>query len=460
MKNTMKNTIKKASMMLVLAFAFVAFANTSSLAATLVVDPDLTQCAAADFGPFATIQGALSAAQPGDTVFVCPNMATFAPNTPEAYQGPIVVAIQNLTIIGVASANDGDSRVLIASSVDTPSTGGATSESRGIVTLDATGITFGNFTVDGGFTGAGGGGANGGAGAFNGVVVTDDASGSTVFNTTVRNIVNASAAGSRNNGNGILVEGGSTAAGAGVNVLNNVVSNFRANGIFVGDILSGGTSGTARGIVRGNYVNGNSATGFTPPAGSVPQRGVVFSNNAGGATFAGAATGGGTTGDIFNNRVASLGRAIGCSNAFTCSSAIALEAISGGVTVRFNVSMRNEIGIIGTNTSNLTMNNNQLYGILTDTSPTQFSLGIVLQGSDNANGSNFNTIQFNLIVLNSTAVLVGLGTDTTTGNIVRQNTFQDATFGVADAAISTVVGTGATSNTNIQVDNFYFDLVP
>jgi hypothetical protein len=454
MKNTMKNTIKKASMMLVLAFAFVAFANTSSLAATLVVDPDATQCAAADFGPFATIQGALSAAQPGDTVFVCPNMATFAPNTPEPYNGPILINIQNLTIIGVASANDGDSRVLISiGDVTTPSTGGATSESRGIVTLDATGITFGNFTVDGQFNGA-----NTQTGAFNGVVVTDDASGSTVFNTTVRNIRNANATAGNNVGNGILVEGGSTAAGAGVNVLNNIVSNFRSNGILVGDVLSGGTSGTARGIVRGNYINGASATGAT--AANTSQRGIVFSNNLGGLAFN--SPGGGTTGDIFNNRVAAL-QLVGCTNSANCASAIALEQINGGVTVRFNVLTRNPVGIFGTNTSNITFNNNQLFGTngAFEPNPDQNgAIGFVLQGSDNANGSNFNTIQFNLVVNHQIAVLAGTGTDTTTGTIIRQNTFQDALFGIADLAVSTTVGTGATSNTNIQVDNFYFDFIP
>jgi hypothetical protein len=454
MKRNMRNTIKKASMMLVLAFAFLAFANTSSLAATLVVDPDLTLCAAADFGPFATIQGALSAAQPGDTVFVCPNMATFAPNTPEPYNGPILINIQNLTIIGVASTADGDSRVLISiGDVTTPSTGGATSESRGIVTLDATGITFGNFTVDGQFNGA-----NTQTGAFNGVVVTDDASGSTVFNTTVRNIRNANATAGNNVGNGILVEGGSTAAGAGVNVLNNIVSNFRSNGILVGDVLSGGTSGTARGIVRGNYINGASATGATAP--NTNQRGIVFSNNLGGVAFN--SPGGGTTGDIFNNRVASLQVfSAGCSNAALCASAIALEQINGGVTVRFNVSTRNDVGIFATNTSNLTINNNQIFGT------NSFfeggggnNIGIAFTGSDNANGSNFNTLQFNLVVNQTISVLLGLLTDTSTGNIVRQNTFQDSFIGIADIAISTQVGTGATSNTNIQVDNFYFDFTP
>ncbi len=441
MKNIMKNLIKKAP--IALALALTVFAAVSTNAATLRVDPDATGCTTSDLGPFATIQGALSAAGPGDTIFVCPNYNTQNPNTPQPYAGPIVVSIANLTLIGVADPTaPGDSRVLIQSNAATPADAG-TGESRGIVTLDATGITFGNFTVDGG-TG------NAAATAFNGIVVTDDASGSTVFNTSVQNITVTGGANLDNLGNGIVVEGGSAAAP--VSILNNTVSLFRSNGIFVGDVTTG-TSGASRALVRGNYINGNSTTGGAAPV--TNQRGIVFSNNTGGAAFT--SVGGGTTGDIFNNRIQSL-NVVSCpSTSRNCSEAIGLEAINGTggtVTVRFNVSTRNVVGIFGTNTSNVTFNNNTVVG--NPSSPTS-SLGLVLAGSDGANGSNFNIVQLNVFENNVAGAVFGLMTlDTSAGNTFRQNTVQDSLFGLVNFAISTTIGSGATANTFIQVDNFVF----
>jgi len=444
-------------LMFALAIAVIAIGNSQSFAATLVVDPDLTMCATAQFGPFQTIQGALSAAQPGDTIFVCPNLASFNPNTPEPYIGPILIQIANLTIIGVASTLDGDSRVLIANAstvIGTAPAGGssATAESRGIVTLDATGITFGNFTVDGDFFGA-----NTSTTAFNGVVATDDAAGSTIFNTSVLDITNATAAENpaavppvafSNNGNGILVEGGSTATGQGVSVLNNVVSNFRSTGIVVGEVFSGTASaGTARGIVRGNYVLGNNAS--TTTQGNRAQRGIAFDNGTAGAA-------GNTTGDIFNNRVAEIFDN-SCNGFADRCGAIALNQINGGVTTRFNVLTANVAGIVGTNVSNLTINNNQIFGRGNGILTAEGTFGIIVAGSDNNNGSNFNTIQFNTITFNVAGVLVGFGTDTSAVNNVINNTFQDAFFGILNIGISTNSGTGLTSNTFIQVDNFRFE---
>lgn len=427
MINIIRDTKRKYLFMSLLAVAMIVFTGGGTLAATLLVDPGATACSTGNLGPFTTIQGALSAAAAGDTILVCPNFTTGANDLKTAvpYAGPVDITLANLTIIGIS--DDDSSLVLIQGNADRTV---SNSESRGIVTLDAPNITFGNFTIDGGINAAGAPAPNPGTGAFNGVVVTDDAPGTTVFNTTVRNIINATNIPIAN-GQGIVVEGGTTTTA--VSILNNNITNFRSVGIVVGDLVSvGGEINPVRAIVRGNYISGADSNGT---GSTFRQRGIVFDNTTGSAV----------TGDIFNNRVASLddssaniGDAPG-----TPGAAYSLAGVAaGGVTVRYNQSYRNFVGISVINTNNLTINNNQLH---------DSTVGIFVAGASAASGSNNNTIQVNQIYSSATAIQIAAGAST--ANIVRQNTLQNAFIGIANEGIGTTIGSGATANSFVQVVN-------
>ncbi|PYJ08730.1 MAG: hypothetical protein DMF06_12015 [Verrucomicrobia bacterium] len=211
-------------------FAIMAIGSLAARAATLIVDDNL-QCPGATYP---TIQGAVTAASPGDTIKVCPG----------TYVEQVMIT-KNLKVEGIAFNNENLALVMPAP-VGANSTSLSGNPVAAIILVDgASNVSLTNLTVDGAA-----GGLNGcDAPTFIGVYYRN-ASGK-MDSMAVRNIRLGAGSEGCQNGLGIFAQSGNGGS-AKLEVVNSSVHDYQKNGITANEV---GTELTAK---------GNAVTGFGP----------------------------------------------------------------------------------------------------------------------------------------------------------------------------------------------------
>ena len=221
-----------------LAAAFMAFGAGQALAATLEVDDDKVQCKKA---PFSSIQAAVTAASPGDSIKVCPG----------TYTEQVKITKDDLKLF---------SRNPLDAVIKAPP---AMSDPKAIVEIDgATGVTVRDFTI----TGPGGGPCDSlRYGVFVGGSAGDDTSAEIRHNHITR--IHDNPPGGCQNGNAVQVGRQFIGRIGSADVVDNTIDAYQKTGVVVD-----GDGSTAR--VRNNTIDGLGSVNF------IAQNGVQVSRDA------------------------------------------------------------------------------------------------------------------------------------------------------------------------------------
>jgi parallel beta-helix repeat protein len=205
-------------------------------AATLIVSPGGTAEPRCPTPKYSSIQAAVTAANPGDTVYVCPGVypEQVVINKALTLSGPIAQPTSDL------SAPD-DAIIAPAISSTTPSLDTSMPLGPIILVQSAMNVDLVNLTIDGSNNGIGG------CGPTLVGILFQNASGTVAYN-TVKNVILGSGLGGCQSGDGILIQtsqGGSTS----VTIAENNVYDYQKSGIIVNDA---GTSAS----IENNVVTG------------------------------------------------------------------------------------------------------------------------------------------------------------------------------------------------------------
>ncbi len=214
----------------------------------LFVDDDKAQCPHAQF---TSIQTAVTAAMPGDTVNVCPG----------TYPEQVVIR-KSLTVRGISVANQNLALIRPPQALPNSTSTFDGSPVAAIVLVDgAKSVTLFNLTVDGASNGI-----NGCAPEFAGVYYRN--SSGTAESLAVRNIKLGPGLGGCQSGIGIFVQSG-LGRKSQVNILNNSIHDYQKNGIAANE--------------AGTFVNvrGNALTGLGP-TNEIAQNGIQVAFGAAG----------------------------------------------------------------------------------------------------------------------------------------------------------------------------------
>ncbi|MDQ6785930.1 MAG: hypothetical protein M3033_03810 [Acidobacteriota bacterium] len=386
---------------LMFAVGLLVFGSTQILAATTrTVDNGTIDCPAATF---TSIQAAVTASAPGDTVQVCAGI----------YPEQVVIRIP-LTVIGISANNHSRPEVrppaggLVVNTtrpfgapeaamvlVDTPVPSGdvnifnITVNGLGNVPIDTAGIYYRN-------------------------------AGGTILNNAVKNVRNANP-GTTISG-GILVGNSDGTTSTQTSVLNNVVVDYEKFGILA---QRDGTFVT----VGGNYIFGlgfDSAPNF-PTNPGIAQNGIEI--------------GFGANGNINNNRVSNnIYR--GCTPTTQCAGSIVIYDVAPSTTpllVELNNISKSNVGIISQGASGGFRTTNGATYRLNFIHKTELGDGMDIEG-------NNNTILENKILnTDGTAIQLLSGS---TGNSITNNVINDAAIGIARVDS----GNTQSNNTFINVD--------
>lgn len=295
---------------------------------------------------YTTIQAAVNASGPGDTIIVCPGTYIEQVTIPAGKNGLIIKSQTPGTAI-----------------IQAPSTLNLFVASPGIVTIRSLCVSFQNFTVQGSaiFSSC--------VGEFFGIVV--DSGGTAIISgNTVTNIRDSNPAlNGCQRGRAIAVEPGSSAI-----ITNNTVSNYQKTGIRIR-----GTGACAR--ITGNTATG---TGFNPlnlaaNNGIQVQQGATASLN----------------GNVTTNHIYAI--------APTVSAGILIFSTAGPVCVQNNNTSSNQVGIALAGTSTAGTSNIQVTSNISDDNHTSssvtpinnFGFGIFVDQFSTGNIINLNTALHN-----------------------------------------------------------------
>jgi parallel beta-helix repeat protein len=230
--------VRRLALALSLAAAFTALGAGQALAATLEVDDDKAQCKKA---PFTSIQAAVTAAAPGDSIKVCPG----------TYTEQVKVTKDGLKLF---------SRNPLDAIIKAPP---AMSDPKAIVEIaGATGVTVRDFTI----TGPGGGPCDSlRYGVFVGADASDPTEAEIRHNHITR--ITDSPPGGCQNGNAVQVGRQSLSVVGEADVTGNTIDAYQKSGVVVD-----GDGSSAR--VRNNTIDGLGAVNF------IAQNGVQVSRDA------------------------------------------------------------------------------------------------------------------------------------------------------------------------------------
>jgi hypothetical protein len=203
-------------------YCLTIFAPWQAQAATLVVDDN----SACDGAAYTSIQAAVNAASPGDTIKVCAGIYTENVIIP--------VALSNLTLEGAQASQPYSGRTF-----------GAASEStvNGTTTIHASGVTFNGFSVTK---------TAGDQGVF-GVHVQSTGHEAVIVNNIFNTIINTTTTSNGFTAQAIYLQGGPDNVRIEDNSITNVQSRGSAKGVLVGD---NGVANPSEGtIIEGNLIS-------------------------------------------------------------------------------------------------------------------------------------------------------------------------------------------------------------
>jgi hypothetical protein len=221
---------------LVFAISCIAASCSAASAATLIVGPGGVSGPRCPSPKYASIQAAVTAASPGDTVFICPGIyaeqvvinKALIVTGPSSHPGSDFYDPDDVIIAPVISATTAslDSSLLIGPIISVQ---------------NAQNVTLVNLTIDG---------SNNGLTTCAPVLVgilLQNASGTVAYD-TIRNVQLGAGLGGCQSGNGILVQSAAQSTST-VEIAGNSIHNYQKNGITANDA---GTTAT----IQGNVVTG------------------------------------------------------------------------------------------------------------------------------------------------------------------------------------------------------------
>jgi hypothetical protein len=221
----------KRSLLFLAPVAMVLFAASTSQAATLVVDDNLS-CPGAMYN---TIQSAVDAAAPGDTIEVCAG----------TYNENVDVNKAGLTLNGAQAGNPFAGRTFAGSSESTVD-GANVTAGIAAITITAADVTIDGFSVTNPVA----------SGAAFGITVKTGGNDALITNNIIDTVTSPDTGGV-GTAQAVYLEnsasnGGADNVGVIANKINNIVSNRSAKGVLIG--VNGGGNASQNTLIQGNSI--------------------------------------------------------------------------------------------------------------------------------------------------------------------------------------------------------------